>query len=298
MKTASSAQDDTGRWQLLCTSSSFFVAEGFRDALAGLGLTSLDAVFAFDAGRDLAKPNIGRFRRRLQFEVTPTGSGQPVKVFLKRYDRPPIIGQLRNWLSHRRRRSFALTEHETAERLAAAGIRTPRTLACGEQWQALFERRSFLMAEEVKNSQSLELRLPACFEGPTTPAKRRMRREFIQRLASFIRRFHETGWRHRDLYFSHIFCSDTGEFCLIDLARACRPVLPRRLQIKDIAQLHYSAPAASFSRTDRLRFYLAYAGRRRLLPQDKVFIRRAVQKAGRMARHNLKHGIPVPFLSR
>jgi len=298
MKTASPAQDDAGRQQLICTAPSFCVAEEFREALAGLGLTSLDAVFAFDSGRDLAKPNIGRFRRRLQFEATPAGSERPVKVFLKRYDRPPIIKQLRNWLSHRRHRSFALLEHETAERLAAAGIRTPRTVACGEQWQALFERRSFLMTEEIKDSQSLERRLPACCEGPVTPAKRRARRGFIHRLASFINRFHETGYRHRDLYLSHVFCSDTGDLCLIDLARTSRPFLRARFQMKDIAQLHYSAPATSFSRADRLRFYLAYAGRRRLLPQDKVFIRGVVRKAGRMARHNLKHGIPVPFLNR
>lgn len=298
MSTPRHARDDPGRRPLLCTSSSFFAAAEFRDALAALGLTSVDAVFAFDSGRALAKPNIGRFRRRLQFEVTPVGTEQPVKVFLKRYDRPPIIGQLRNWLSHHRHRSFALMEHETAERLAAAGVGTPHTVACGEQWQALFERRSFLMTKEIKDSQSLERRLPACFEGPETSAKRRARREFTRRLASFIHRFHETGYRHRDLYFSHIFCSDTGELCLIDLARASRPFLQARFRIKDIAQLYYSAPAASFSRSDRLRFYLAYTGRRRLLPQDRVFIGRVVQKASRMARHNLKHGIPVPFLGR
>jgi tRNA A-37 threonylcarbamoyl transferase component Bud32 len=226
----------------------------------------------------------------------PGGSDHPVKVYLKRYDRPPILGQVRNWLSHHRRKSFARMEYETAERLAAAGIDTPRTVACGEQWRAVFEHRSFLMMEEVKDSRSLESQLPACFEGPLTPERRLARRDFIGRLASFIRRFHETGYRHRDLYLAHIFCSRKGEFCLIDLARASRPILRRRFQVKDIAQLHYSAPAESFTRADRLRFYLAYVDRRRLLPQDKAFIRKIVRKAHRMARHNRKRGNPIPFL--
>ncbi len=275
-------------------SPSFLVAEPFKDALAGLGLTSLDAVFTFDSARDLAKPSLGRFRRRLQFEVVPAGAAQPVKIFLKRYDRPPVRQQLRHWLSHRRRGSFALQERETADRLRSAGINTPRTIACGEQWASLFERRSFLMTEEIEDSESLERKLPPCFDDPAPSP----RREFICRLATFIRRFHETGCRHRDLYLSHIFCSDTGQLTLIDLARASQPILRRRFQIKDIAQLHYSAPAGSFSRTDRLRFYRTYTGRPRLSAQDRVFIRQVLRKAAKMARHSIKHGVPVPFLER
>ncbi len=286
----------TIRHDLAGASPAFLVSGRFREPLTALGLTSLDAVFAFDGARDLAKPNIGRHRRRLQFEVMPAGSDHPVRVYLKRYDRPPVLGQLRNWLSHHKRSSFAGIERETIGRLGAAGVNTPRVVACGEQWGTFFEHRSFLMTEEVKDSRSLEAQSPACFDGPLTPGKRQARRDFIRRLASFTRRFHETGYRHRDLYLSHVFCSTDGEFCLIDLARASRPFLRRRFQVKDIAQLHYSAPAESFTRADRLRFYLAYVGRRRLLPQDKAFIRKVIRKAYRMAHHNRKRGTPIPFL--
>ncbi len=298
MKTEPSKADLPARRPLVRLSPSFWVAEEFQDALARLGLTSLEAVFAFASGRDLPKASIGPFRRRMQFEVQPAGSEHPVKVFLKRYDRPPASRQLRNWLCHHTRRSFARIEHETAEQLAAAGIRTPRTIAWGEQRGGPFERRSFLMTEEIPDSQSLDRRPPACFTGPPTTANVRARREFLQRLASFIRRFHETGYRHRDLYLSHIFCSDSGEFCLIDMARASRPILQRRFQIKDLAALHYSAPAQYIARTDRLRFYLAYTDRPHVLPSDKVFLRTILRKADRMARHGMKHGIPIPYLGR
>ncbi len=275
-----------------------FIRAEFQAALAELGLTSCDAGFAFEGGRELAKPNIGRFRRRLQLEVTPTDSSGPVRVFLKRYDRPPILPQLRNWLVHRRRTSFARTEADTAQHLAVHGVNTPRLVAWGERWGVLFERGSFVMMEEIKDSESLERRLPPCLESDATRAELPARRDFLRRLALFIRRFHETGFRHRDLYLCHIFYSRAGQFSLIDLARASRPILRRRFQVKDIAQLHYSAPAAYFSRADRLRFYLAYADRRRLRARDKVFLGRVIRKAAKMARHSAKHGIRIPFLER
>ena len=276
----------------------FFVADRFADSFARLGLTSLDAVFAFDSGRDLVKLNIGRFRRRVQFAATPAGSQTPVKIFLKRYDRPPILTQIRNWLCHGGRKSFASAEREAIEDLAAGGVGVPRIAACGQEWGILFERRSLLMTEEIRDSQSLERRLPACFADRTTPASLRARRDFIRRFADFIRRFHATGRRHRDLYLAHIFCSDSGEFCLIDLARASRPLLQRRFQIKDLAQLHYSCPARHFSRTDRMRFFLAYIGREKLSPKDKSLIRAVQRKTASMSRHNVKHGAVPPFLER
>ncbi|MHC4625735.1 MAG: hypothetical protein ACYTDV_02025, partial [Planctomycetota bacterium] len=59
--------------------------------------------------------------------------------------------------------------------------------------------------------------------------------------------------------------------------------------------IHYSAPGQAFSKTDRLRFLLRYVGRNRLTGQDKMFIRKVVRKARRMARHDKKHGREVPF---
>ena len=276
--------------------SGFFVAPEFQRALNGLGLTSMDTVFAFEKGKDLAKANIGSHRRRFQIEVTLPDSDEPIQLYLKRYDRPPRLQQITNWLVHRRRVSFGRIEHDTAADLAAQGIGTPHTTAFGERWGPLFETRSFLMTREVAQSESLERKLPDCFAGAETATKRRRRRDFVTRLAEFVKRFHKTGYRHRDLYLSHIFYSTTGSFCLIDLARAFKPILCRRFQIKDLAQLHYSSPKRHFSATDRLRFYLTYCGQRRLRPSDKRLIRAVLRKALRMARHNRKHRVPVPFL--
>jgi Ser/Thr protein kinase RdoA (MazF antagonist) len=138
--------------------------------------------------------------------------------------------------------------------------------------------------------------LPDFFSGPATTEKLKLCRDFIRRLAAFIRKFHQTGYCHRDLYFSHIFYNGNNDFTLIDLARAFKPLIRyHRFRIKDIAQLHYSAPAKYFSRTDRLRFYLAYTSQKKLTKKDKRIINKVIRKAAQMAQHDIKHGRIVPF---
>ncbi|MHC4719958.1 MAG: lipopolysaccharide heptosyltransferase II [Planctomycetota bacterium] len=273
-------------------SKSLFIDADYETAFSQLGLTSIDAVFAFSKGDDLTKDNLSRYRRRLKFEInTPSTT-----VFLKRYDSPPATVQLRNWLSARSRKSCALCDLEPANDLAEMGINTPRTIAYGQQWGHLFEKRSFIATEKIPAAESLEKTLPHYFHAPPTAKNLKVRRVFIAQLAHFVRKFHQTGYRHRDLYFSHIFYTDDGRFYLIDLARTFKPRLfTLRFRIKDIAQIHYSAPAKYFSNTDRLRFYFALTGCSRLKKEDKAFIRRVLRKARRMARHDARHNRAAPF---
>jgi heptosyltransferase-2 len=120
-------------------SKSCFVASDYKTAFSELGLTFIDAIFSFSSGRDLVKNNLAGYRSRLQFEINPPPS--PTTVFLKRYDRPPIRIQFKNWLAARSRVSCGLFDVEAANKLSAAGINTPRTIAYGEQWGLLFEKR-------------------------------------------------------------------------------------------------------------------------------------------------------------
>jgi len=284
--------------QFVESSESFFVNRDYDEGLRKAGLTSTDAVFSFEAAEDMAKKNLAAFRSRLKFEIDVPGSPHPTTVFLKRYNAPPAAHQLSNWLAARARKSCGALEYAVTSELSAAGIGTPKPICYGEQWGLLFEKRSFLITEEIADAEALERKLPTCFSKPATRENLKLRRSFIAQLAHFIGKFHETGYRHRDLYFSHIFCNGDGRFFLIDLARAFQPcILARRFQIKDLAQLYYSAPGRHFSQTDRLRFYVAYAARRELTADDRVFIREVVHKARRMARHDRKHGRQVPFES-
>jgi heptosyltransferase-2 len=275
-------------------SKSFFTDPDYQQGLSELGLTSIDTVFSFNAGKNLTKNNLARFRSRLQFEIhSPSAT-----VFLKRYDRPPIVTQLGNWLTAHRQVSFGFGDFDKANQLIALGINTPKTICYGQQWGKLFEKRSFIITEKIPQAQSLERKLPHYFDAPPTAENLKLRRGFIMQLAAFIRKFHNTNYRHRDLYLSHIFYSDDGNFNLIDLARAFKPiVLNERFRIKDIAQVYYSAPAKYFSRTDRLRFYFGYTSTKKLNKKDKAFIRKVINKTRQMERHDIKHGRTAPFTS-
>ncbi|MFC1633692.1 lipopolysaccharide heptosyltransferase II [Planctomycetota bacterium] len=280
------------------TSESFFVDPDYQAPLSKVGLTSIDAVFSFKAAKNLTKKNLARFRSRLQFDVESPGLPPSTTVFLKRYDSPPVLGQLKNWLSVRSRKSYAHLEFTAVNELTAGGVGVPKVISHGEQWSILFEKRSFLITEKIPDAESIERKLPDCFDKPATKETLRLRRDFIARLAGFIKAFHETTYRHRDLYFAHIFYDNDDRFFLIDLGRAFKPaVLERRFRVKDLAQIFYSAPGRYFSKTDRLRFYIGYTRRDKLTYEDKAIIRRVIKKAAQMARHDRRHGRDAPFTS-
>jgi len=278
------------------TSKSFFIDREYQTALNESGLTSIEEVFSFDAAKNLTKSNLASYRSRLQFEINFPEPGSSTTVFMKRYDQPPVFVQLKNWLSHHNRKSEAFHEFDAADKLTASGINTPKVISYGEQRNTLFETRSFIISEKIPDAESLERKLPDCFDEPAINVKLKQRRNFIVQGATFIRKFHETNYRHRDLYLAHIFHGESGKFYLIDLARVFKPILMRRrFQIKDIAQVYYSSPGKNFSKTDRMRFYMTYAGQSSLRRKDKAFIRKVINKAEQMARHDIKQGRAVPF---
>jgi heptosyltransferase-2 len=278
--------------RLIQLGESFFVDQTYEQDFRDSGLTSIDSVFSFDKGQNLTKKNLADYRTRMQFLIgTP-----PENVFLKKYEHPPLLVQLDKWLCNRCPITCGMFEVKAAKILNAAGVNTAKIIAYGQQTDLIFENRSFIIAEQVPNSKSLEQKLPDYFEEPSAEKNLTARRQFIKKLAHFIKTFHDTGFRHRDLYLCHIFCDTKERFTLIDLARAFQPwLLGQKFLIKDITQLYYSSPIKYFSRTDRLRFYKSYSGRKNLNAADKSFIRKVISKADVMARHDKKHGRIIPF---
>jgi hypothetical protein len=266
------------------------VDEDYREAFGKLGINSIDGVFSFSKGRNLAKKNLASYRSRLRFETdSPKGI-----LFLKRYNRPPVWLQLKNWSAQRSRKSCGRIDFENSLELSKLGINTAKVIAFGEDLGLLFEKRSFCITEQIPDAEAIERKLPDSFLSRNYE-NRLLQKEFIKKLAEFVKRFHDTGYRHRDLYFSHIFRDTTGRFFLIDLSRAFRPLcLAHYFRIKDVAQLYYSAPAKFFSKADRLRFYCFYSGCQKLGKKDKRFIKRLICKVRQIARHDKKHNKSVP----
>lgn len=275
---------------LIQSSPGFYVDTDYQDVLSQLGLDSLAGVFDFQQGENLVKSNLASWRHRIRFQV-PDGQ----YAYLKRYDHPPADIQLKGWLQHGQLLFLSEYDKGPADILRQADVSIPQTIACGGQWHGLFEKRSFIITLELQEACSLEKKLPACFHSNSAQSNR-ARKAFIVRLADFVRRFHETGFRHRDLYLSHIFLSEDGGLSLIDLHRCFRPkFLNERYRIKDIAQLHYSCPGDMITLSDRIRFYREYKKTNKLTSADKTWIRKVHVKALRIGRHDRKHGRVVPF---
>ena len=262
----------------------FFLDADYVSAFKKLGLNSIDDIFSFTAGQDLAKKSLASFRSRIKFQTD-----SPKKVlFLKRYNRPPVYLQIKNWLAQKNLISFGRIDYQTAINLMNLGINTAKVVAFGEQKKFLLEKRSFCITEQIPNAESIERRLPDCFNH-TNSQNRSMRNKFINELAQSIKTFHNTGFRHMDLYFSHIFYDDKNSFYLIDLSRVFKPaIMTEYYRVKDISQLFYSASSKYFSNTDRLRFYFAYADCDHLSDTDKSFIKKVINKVRRIEHHDKK----------
>jgi hypothetical protein len=262
----------------------FYIRSDFAECFKTLGIKTIDDVFAFAGGKNLAKKNLAAFRQRIMFE---TGNPETV-LFLKRYQNIPVLKQIKNWFARRKRISMADCDRIPAEILKNLGINTPKTVAFGTQWQGIFERRSFIITEKIPASHSLEKKLPSSFYDD--------RKNFIESLAEFVKKFHSTGFRHRDLYLCHIFCDTSGNFTLIDLSRVFSPrVFSKRFLVKDLTQLYYSSPGRSVTKADRLRFYLSYMQKDKISRRDKIIIRKIKSKARQMAKHDRKHNRIPPF---
>ena len=270
----------------------FFADPAYVPQLTAMGLTTLDSVFAFERLRDVKTKKMAAYRSRTCFTLPDN-----TVVYLKRYSRTPILRQLSNWIDHCRRECTAFYDGQHSDELSSAGISVPHTIAWGYEWKGLFEKRSFIMIRQIADAHSLEERLPD-FMRDFSPAAAQQRKAFIAQVADFIRRFHATGCRHRDLYLCHLFLDVHGMLHLIDLHRVFKPrLLGERYRLKDLTQLYYSAPGRVVSRADRLRFYLCYRGKKQLTTFDKWFISRIKRKAAQIAARDRTCGRIVPFES-
>ncbi len=264
------------------------VNEAYEGLLEAAGLKGIDAVFAWHAGQRLDKSNIGTWRQRWRIGLSGPGGGVHT-CYLKRYDRPPPLEQLRRVVLRRAEHSTAWWEWRKIRQLAEAGIPAPTPIAHGEQMRGWLERRSFIITEGI-DGDSLERWVPAHL-GPSGDVDWRHRRDLVLLLARLVCRLHRHRLIHRDLYLSHVFISHNSDgepvLWLIDLQRLFTPRLRwRRWQVKDLAALHYSTPSDCVPATERVRFLRAYLGVERLGSEGRQLVRRVLARTRRTARHN------------
>ena len=212
------------------------------DFIHANGLDTVEGAFAYRGGEDLSKPNLGN-RRRTRLSV-PNGEGRDVVLFMKRYGKLPFAKRLWRFVTGRRNLCEAGREFENVRTLCRADVPTMQPVIWGAEKDLLGVNRSYVIITAVPGD-----------------ALERVGEEFLRRgdgegeaierltdgLSDLVRRLHEAGFVHRDLYASHVFLHEHEgeiELSLIDLARAFRPCCRRfRWWVKDLAQLKYSMPS-------------------------------------------------------
>jgi hypothetical protein len=173
-------------------------------------------------------------------------------------------------------RSKVRQEFENLVRLREWGLDAPTPVAYGEDRRRRWLLRSFLITECVVEPLPLDLFIREYLPSLPTEESRRTRLALINRLADHTRHLHSHGFVHHDYYWRNIIL--TGQsldyFFLIDAHRGGRwlPWTGRLSRAKDLATLDAPAPRF-FRRTERLRFFLRYAGHPALDDTDKKLIR-------------------------
>lgn len=235
------------------------------DGLRALGLDSLEGALAYTGTVARAAG------KRCTYRIPVGGSAWYLKIY-----RGLSLGE-----RLRGRRSPARREWDNIETLDRAGFEVPARVAVGEGGAAVGAPvRSFLLTRAVDGDPLHQfLRRRDAAQG-----------QALHALAGLVRRFHDSGFFHRDLYCGHVLRGLDGRLWLIDLARVGRGAPPRRRWlVKDLAALESSAPSA-VSRSARLRFLLRYLGKARGDAEARRWVRAILAKSRRIRRHVPRYG--------
>ena len=219
------------------------ISASLLEALRNEGLHTVEGAFAYAGGRRMTKPGL-RHRARVRLELTDA-QGQAHELYMKLYGRQPLAARIRQrirqWLTRRSGSSPAGIEWANIQVVRSAGIRTMRPVIAGEQPDGTEAPRSYIIVTAVPGRK-----LEECMKGVLDANRDRpgVMEEFTGELAELVRKLHQAGYVHRDLYASHVFLNEAGdgrELYLIDLARVFAPRWRRtRWQVKDLAQLKSS----------------------------------------------------------
>jgi len=214
------------------------------DVIRHQHLDTVDGAFLFGSGELLDKPRL-RQRQRKRLTLTDE-SGQVHQLYMKCYDREPLLEALRRVYLTGRITSRAEAEVAGIDAVRKLGIETMTPLVWAHERSLLGQGRSFLLVTAV-SGDALE-RTMDDFLARNADAVGEDRVELLTaKLADLVGRLHAGGYVHRDLYASHVFLDESDpspRLALIDLARVFRPNRRlRRWRVKDLAQLKYSMPA-------------------------------------------------------
>lgn len=187
--------------------------------------------------------NTNKKRNVLKLTIEDT----PVRTFfLKRF----YLGQVKDTIGavwrFGRPMSQAAIEWTNACHLQRHGIRTGNPVCFGEQMVMGFERRSFLLTEQIEGICLMDFLVERWRKLP-----RATQEQIVVEMAKLARRLHDVNASLPDLYIWHIFIRHdpaTGGYALsvIDLHRMIPKARTASERFKSLARLHWSMSSRYF----------------------------------------------------
>lgn len=244
-----------------------FVAVDVRDTLIRHGLDSFEALWALEVDA-VDAPNIGRggWSRVYRLELEDA-NGRPQTFYLKRQQNYLI----RSWRYPLGEPTFA-RELRAIQTFARKGV-SALEAAFYDERQVESGRQAILLTRALDEHRSLG----AWFRRWHRLTKAQ-RINLIHAAAALVCSLHHSRIVHNCLYPKHIFLKlyDEGAGArLIDLEKA-RYSLGLRERSRDLETLHRRSIAPS--RTERLRFLLAYLGKRRVDAEVRKMVRLVLRR--------------------
>ncbi len=162
--------------------------------------------------------------------------------------------------------------------MESVGVLVPPVVAHGERDCADGRHQSVLVTQEVENSVDLRLLAET---NHSLLGNRQWFNSLSTKLARAVAQLHQHRFAHNDLNWRNILvvADDDPQVYLLDCARGRRwiaPFLQFRI-IKDLTHLDKFGQRY-LTRTQRLHFYLAYCGERRLSAASKRRLRRILTR--------------------
>lgn len=238
------------------------IDEAYKAVLSSAGLTDFDGFMSFSGGTPVS---VHDDRDAVRFQVDMGGESR--SLFLKRTRRHSPAELFRHLLAGRWPVARPVYEYAICNRLEGLGIPAMRVIACGQETRWLLPRQGFGVAEAVPGRMTLEKAWRERADGTPRLAPRE-KREVVRAVARLVARLHGADLRWPDLASKHILLDHAGrtertdpewDLYLIDLERIETSRSSKRRQ-RDLVKLLESMPTGGVSRTDLLRFAVAYCG--------------------------------------
>lgn len=246
-----------------------FIAVNARDVLARHGLDSFDALWRYGDDADLAARGKG-WKRVVRIELEDA-NGAPQSFYLKRQDH-----QLAYSLRYPAGEPTFAREFRAIQHFAHMGI--PALEA------AFFAQRSDHGHQQaILLTRALDIYKPLTwwFERWTQLAWRD-RQDLVLAAAALVRSLHNAERMHSSLYPRHIFLKlddDGAGAWLIDLVETRHAWFGERDKVRDLRSLFRRSEVVTPGQ--KLRFLLAYMGKRRLNAQARHVLKQITASRGR-----------------